>query len=278
MGLKKIWLTAIFFLLVCRGLVPEAHGWMDKAGLRERTGDVLPADLIFYDETGKIVNLRRMIDRPTMLVVVYYSCSHMCPQFLGGLAMSLGGLKLVPGRDYRVITVSFDVNDTPEIARSVKGNYVKAVNKPFPEDGWRFLTGSGDNAKRLCEALGINVMKQGHTFVHPEVLIFLAPGGRITRYMQVSRYDYGLSYPITFTDFELSRAVAEAGQGKVCTVGGTMPLYCFTHEPSQQEAFFTILKITGLATLLMVLSLFFYLRREERLRKRRIGIGRHESH
>jgi protein SCO1/2 len=273
--LKKIFFGGIIiFFLFCRGLVPDASGWMDKAGLQEKTGDVLPADLTFYDEAGKTVNLRDMIDRPTMLSVVYYSCSHMCPQFLTGLAMSLGKLELVPDRDYKVVTVSFDNNDSPEIARSIKMNYIKAINKPFPEDAWRFLTGTADNARRLCEALGIGVMKAGHGFVHPEVLIFLAPGGRITRYIQVSRYDYGLSYPITFTDFELSSSITEAAEGKLCTTGQTTPLYCFVHEPSGQQKFLAIMKMAGVAMLLMIISFFFYLRREERLRKRRIELGR----
>jgi protein SCO1/2 len=268
---------AIALLFICSGYSLAGGNWMGETGLQEKTGNVIPADLTFYDETGKKVNLRDMIDRPTMLAVVYYSCSRMCPQLLEGLAISLGRLKLVPGKDYRVLTVSFDDRDTPESARNVKKNYMKAIDRPFPEDAWRFLTGTGDDARRLCEALGISVMKSGHGFIHPEVLIFLAPGGKITRYMQVTKYDYGLSYPITFTDFELSQAVADAGQGKVCTVGGTMPLYCFAHEPSGQEAFFQIMKITGLVTLLMILSLFFYLRREERLRKRRIELGKHDG-
>ncbi len=251
---------------------------MKKAGLWEKPGNVIPPDLTFNDEQGKVVNLRDMIDRPTILTVVYYNCSRMCPQFLAGLAMSLGEMTtLVPGNDYRVLTVSFDERDTPQIAANVKRNYINAINRPFPGDAWRFLTGTVDNTRRLCEALGISVMKSGHSFVHPEVLIFLAPGGKITRYMEVSKYDYGLSYPITFTSFELSRAVAEARRGDVCRVGATVPLYCFPHEPSQQGAFFAILKITGLATLLMVVLFFFYLRDEEKLRKRRIELGRHDG-
>jgi protein SCO1/2 len=265
------------FLFVWGGHASADAGWMGKAGLKERQGNMIPPDLVFQDEMGKTVNLRDLVDRPTMLTVVYYRCARMCPQLLEGLAVSLGKLKLMAGKDYRVLTVSFDDTDTPEIARNVKRNYIKAVGKPFPGDAWRFLTGNSDNTRRLCETLGISVKRSGHGFIHPEVLIFLASGGKITRYMQVSRYDYGLSYPITFTDFELSRAVAEAGQGKVCAVGGTVPLYCFVHEPSGQEAFFTIMKITGLVTLLMILSLFFYLRREEKLRKRRIELGRHDG-
>jgi protein SCO1/2 len=277
MNTIKIIFLVIVLLLLRNVQVSADINRMDKAGLQEKPGNVIPADLTLRDETGKEVNLRNMIDRPTMLAVVYYNCAHMCPQFLEGLAISLGKLKLVPGKDYRVLTVSFDDTETPELARSVKKNYLKAIGRAFPEDAWSFLTGSGDDTKRLCDALGISVMKSGHGFIHPEVLIFLAPGGRITRYMQVSRYDYGLSYPITFADFELSQAVAEAGEGKVCTVGATVPLYCFAHEPSGQSAFFTIMKITGLVTLLMILSLFFYLRREERLRKRRIELGRHDG-
>jgi protein SCO1/2 len=275
--MKKILPIILMLLFVCSGFAFGDGSWMNKAGLQEKTGSVIPADLTLFDETGRKVNLRDMIDRPTLLTVVYYKCSYMCPQLLEGLATSLGESKLVPGRDYRVLTVSFDGRDTPEIARDAKRNYMKAIGKAFPGDAWRFLTGTDDNVKRLCEALGISVMKSGHGFIHPEVLIFLAPGGKITRYMQVSRYDYGLSYPIKFTDFELSQAVAEAGQGKECDVGGTVPLYCFAHEPSREAAFFTMMKIIGVATLLMIAGLFFFLTREEKFRKRRIDSGRNEG-
>ena len=141
-----------FFLI---GNVRAVQTGYPEAGLDEKPGGVIPLDLTFQDEEGKNVLLKELVDRPTVLMLVYYDCSHICPQMLGGLAKSLGDLQLVPGKDFRVITVSFDDTEKPVEARTQKRNYIRAINRPFPETAWRFLTGDKDNIKRLSDAVGI---------------------------------------------------------------------------------------------------------------------------
>ena len=50
----------------------------------------------------------------------------------GALATTLGGVKLEPGRDYGVVTISFDKDDTPAIAKEKKVNYIKAAGASIP--------------------------------------------------------------------------------------------------------------------------------------------------
>jgi protein SCO1/2 len=242
------------------GLAEAAH-YQDSAGLDERPGQFIPSDLTFTDEKSTTVALKSLVERPAILMLTYYTCSHICPEMLGSFAAVLKKLPLEPGKDYTLITLSFDESDTPEDARSRKVNYLKATNMPFPEDAWKFLTGDSKNIRRLSEALGIRVKRDDHGFAHPEVLVFIAPGGKITRYLPVSKYRYGAAYPITFSEIDLATGIGEASQGKVSPATKKEPLYCFLHEPEQQKRFFSILKIAGAITLGLLLSLFLALRK-----------------
>ncbi len=175
---KRTGVISLFFVLFLSSLC-YADGVRYTAGgedwLNEKLGSVIPGNIILHDETGAGVKLKDLIDKPTVLTLVYYHCSHICPQMLFGLSETLSRLELVPGRDYRVITLSFDNSDTPVDGRAQKINYIKAINKPFPQDSWKFLTGDRDNIEKVSRSVGIRYEKVMHGFIHPEVLIFLSP-------------------------------------------------------------------------------------------------------
>lgn len=242
------------------GPAPGSATASDEIGVYERLGESVPPDLTFLDETGASARLGEIVDKPTLLTVIYYKCSHICPQMLLGISELLVKSELVPGKDYKVITVSFDEKDTPEDARSLKLNYIKAMNKPFPEDAWKFLTGDAENIRKLSDAIGIRYKKVMHGFVHPEVLVFLSPQGRITRYFHVSTSSYGLGYPVMFSAVDFAGAVTDASKGLTGSGIKQTPLLCFPHEPEQQAKFFSVLRTFGAVTLILIMSLFIYLR------------------
>ena len=103
----------------------------EEMGIVEKTGQIVPADLVFYDEKGDKVKLGNLLGKPVILTLVYYSCEHICPLMLGGLSQALPRLAVAAGKDYRVITVSFDEADTPKIAQAAKKNYINAIRKDF---------------------------------------------------------------------------------------------------------------------------------------------------
>jgi protein SCO1/2 len=237
-------------LILCLLLLPSVafgHGTMATTadiGVDEKLGAVIPADIVMHDENGRVVNLRQMIDKPTIIAPVYLHCMHVCPMLLNGLAVVLGQMNLMqPGNDYRVITLSFDDRDTPAFARDKKPNYLKAVGRPFPEQDWTFLTGDETDIRRFTDSIGFTFQRDGeHDFSHPVVLVVLAPGGKVIRYL----------YGTTFLPFAVTMALTEASQGKVGSTTSRVLQYCFSYDPQKHSYVFNILKVTGTVMVLFV--------------------------
>jgi protein SCO1 len=228
-------------------------------GIEEKLGRLLPPGLVFRDENGVAVKLEGLLGKPAILTLVYYTCEHICPLMLGGLAQALPRLVKTPGRDYRLITVSFDAADTPQAAGNVKRNYIKAAGTSIAEDGWTFLVGDQENIDRLTQAVGFTYRKEVHGFNHPVALIFLSPAGKISQYLQVTKYGYGADQPINFSSFDLNMGLIHAAQGKEVTGITKAILYCFSHEPPGQSRFFSFLALLGLVTLATMAAFFIYL-------------------
>lgn len=254
----------VFFLMPAGVAAHEQLSTEEEAaagiGIEEKAGRTIPADIALYDENGSVVRFGDLLGRPVILAFVYYTCDRICPQMLEGLARVLPSLSLTPDKQYRVLTVSFDETDTPEIARSKKNDYMTAIGKPFPGEAWKFLTGNRESIDRLTAATGFRYRRDTHGFIHPVVLIILSPEGKIMKYVQVTKYAYGQAYPITFSAFDLDVALTEAAQGRAVTGVQKAVLYCFAHAPAGQEKFFGILSVVGVLTLVVMAAFFIYLK------------------
>lgn len=246
-------LAPLLLLVLAAAFPAAAHETTaDKAviALDEKLGAVIPSDITLFDENGKPVNLRAFIDKPTIIAPVYLHCSHECPLLLTGLAGALGKLEFVqPGRDYRVITLSFDEREGPAIAREKKPNYIAAVRKPFPENEWKFLTGDNANIRKFTDAVGFTFQRDGEDFSHPIAIIVLAPGGKVTRYLS----------GVTFLPFEITMAVTEAAQGRIGSPAGRVLSYCFSYDPLKKSYVFNVLKVVGTIMIVTLVSFFIFL-------------------
>lgn len=263
--MKSFLYIATLLVLLCAGngygheTLETGNDGTGEVGIEEKVGGFLPPGITFRDEKGKDISLQSLLGKPVILTLVYYTCEHICPLMLSGLSQAIPRLSLSAGKDYRVITVSFDETDTPEIARSIKRNYIKATGTAFPADGWTFLTGDRENIQRLTRSVGFRFRKEIHGFNHPVVLIFLSPDGKISKYFQVTNYQYGAESPINFSSFDLTVSLTEAAQGKAVTGLKRALLYCFAHEPPGQSKFFILISAIGFATLAAMAGFFIYL-------------------
>src|SRR3989304_3526818 len=218
-------------------------------GIDERLGQFAPLDLTFNDEDGNQVTLRQLIHTPTILTPVYLHCPNVCSLLLQNLADVLNRLPAEPDKEYRVITVSFDETEKPDLAFQKKRTYLKMIQKPFPEDAWRFLTGDQGNIRELTDAVGFHFKRVGQDFEHPVALIILAPAGKIVRYM------YGAD-PLPF---DLKMALVEASQGKIGPAISKVVRFCFSYDPKANKLVFNTLKVTGTVTLIFALSFIVFL-------------------
>ena len=126
----------------------------EEIGIVEKLGEVVPLDLYFNNEAGNRISLDEIVNKPTIIALVFLKCRSVCPLLLGGLAGALSNLQLAAGEDYSVITISFDELDTPTVALEAKKNYIAAIGGSYPEKAWRFLTGDKENIKTFTDAVG----------------------------------------------------------------------------------------------------------------------------
>ena len=96
-----------------------------------------------------------------------------------------------PGKDFEIVTVSFDPRDTPATAAAKKAGYLERYKRPGADAGWHFLTGDQPSIERADAAppasatSGTTDTKQ---FAHPTGIIVLTPDGRLARYL------FGIEY------------------------------------------------------------------------------------
>jgi protein SCO1/2 len=220
-------------------------------GVDEHLGQSVPADIVLYDEEGQAVKLGDLLGKPTVLTLVYYRCPGICSPMLSSLLEVLEQTDLKGAEEFRVLTVSFDPSETPDLARQKKDNYFRGFNQPFPREGWRFLTGTPESTARLTEAVGFRYKRQGKEFVHPGVLVILSPDGKITRYLN---YDGVRFLPL---DFKLS--LIEAADGKIGPTINRVLRFCFSYDPEGKTYVFNLLQVTGVLTMLFVFSFVAWL-------------------
>jgi protein SCO1/2 len=231
-----------------RGHVDQP-GELKGIGIYEKLGGYVPLDLTFNDENGHKVSLKELIHKPTILAFVYLHCPNVCSLLLQNLAEVLDNLPAEPGKDYFVLAASFDETEKPALALEKKETYIKMIQRPFPEDTWRFLTGDEENIQKLTDAIGFHFRRVKDDFEHPVLLVILAPDGKIVRYM------YGAD-PLPF---DLKIALIEASQGRIGPTIAKVVRFCFSYDPKANRLVFNMLRVTGTVTLIFALSFVLFL-------------------
>jgi protein SCO1/2 len=230
-------------------------------GINEQLGSKIPLDITFRDEAGKPVRLAELINGPTLILPVYFSCTNVCYNLQWGLAQVLPKIKSKPGDEYRVISISFDEHDSPELASKFKRVYLRSMHAPFPEEGWRFLTGDAENIQRLTKSVGYSFQRRGQDFLHPVASLIVARDGMIVRYL----------YGATFLPKDLALALIEARDGTSGTTIRKMMEYCFTFDPRQKTYVFNLLRVSATAVILCTGGFLVFLILSGRKRKQPVS-------
>jgi len=248
--------VSIFLLAAPPGRAQETAGLGDVAEFEEHLGGIIPADLVFTDENGHDVRLGDILDKPTILSMVYYDCPGICTPLLNEVADVLGKSSLDPAKQpFQLLTVSFEPHDTYEMAAAKRANYLKLVGRDLPPETWRFFTGDQANIDRLTEAVGFRYKRAGQEYTHPGGIMMIAPGGKITRYL----------YGTQFLPFDFQMGVYEAAQGKVTPTTARLLNFCFSYDPEGRTYVFNLARVIGsvmlISVIFFVIFLFFSTRR-----------------
>jgi protein SCO1/2 len=280
-------LTAISLMLACggamahtqaaprmqpgEGVMNQKSSILDRVGIDQRLNQQVPLDLTFTDESGKAVQLRQYFGtKPVILSLVYYKCPMLCSQVLSGMAGMLNGIvRFNAGRDFEVVTVSFDPNETPQDAAKAKKNYASRYRRAGAAEGWHFLTGRKDQIDALTSAVGFRYTwdPKGQQFAHASGIMLLTPDGRLAQYY------YGIEY----FPRDVQLGLIEASQGKIGNLADQIKLYCFHYDPAQGRygaAIFNILRLSAVATIVLLGGFMIVMFRRDMLAARRERLGR----
>jgi protein SCO1 len=210
-------------------------------GIDEKLGQTVPLDLMLIDEQGNRVSLKSLLDKPTLLTLNYFRCAGLCTPQLNGVAELLQRTDQIPGKDFQVLTVSFDPRDNAELATRKKDNYFKQLGPAMAKDAWHFMTGDPLSTKRLADSVGFRFAKHGDDYVHAGAIMVLSPEGKVTRYL----------YGVTYLPFDVKMAVAEATQGRTGPTIARFLKFCYSYDPSGRRYFLDITRVSAAFTILL---------------------------
>jgi protein SCO1/2 len=226
---------------------------LKNVGIQQNLNQEIPANLAFTDDLGRSLHLGDYFGkRPLILNLVYYNCPMLCGEVLSGLEHSLSMMQFDVGKEFDVITVSFDPSETPEMAAKKKSEFLRRYKRAGAEQGWHFLVGKPDAIDALTKAAGFQYQYDAKTkqFAHATAILVLTPEGRIAQYY------YGVEYPPK----DLRLGLVEAGKGKIGNIVDQLLLYCYHYDPEQGKYSATILRVlrlAGVATMLCIGTLIF---------------------
>ncbi len=222
---------------------------LERVGVEEKLDAALPLAATFKDEAGRDVTLGSYFQprRPVILTLNYYRCPMLCTLELNGLVNAMTRLRFQPGRDYEVVTVSFDPREMPALAAAKKASYIGLIGKPEAAAGWHFLTGSRESIEALTKAAGFSVEYDAKIdqYGHAAVVMLATPDGRIGRYL------YGVEFPPD----TLQLALLEAGKGKIGSTWERFILYCYHYDAEAGRyapAAMAIMRAGGALTVLIL--------------------------
>lgn len=260
-------LAALLLAAVCLPLPAAAHTEADallpEVGVDEKPGGRVPLDLAFTDVSGKRVRLSDSFSggAPVLLTLNYFACPMLCPltfRSLTGTVRAMGGLSL--DRDFRIVTVSIDPEEVPDLARAKsRETHAMLPGLKAPDDRWPFLMGNAPEIDALTRAVGMRYTRLGkNDFAHPTVAIVLTPDGRVSRYF----------YELDIRPQDLRLALIEAAGGKIGNpVLNRVLLYCFHYDPVGRKYALVaanVMKAGGAAVLALLSVLLLFLWRRER--------------
>jgi protein SCO1 len=197
---------------------------LNKISVVEKLGDYIPLDVLLINEVGDSVSLKKYFnsDVPVLFTFAYYECPMLCSQVLSSISTSVKNLDWESQNRFKVVTVSIDPGETPELALKKKKFYLSEITDPEIKSNWTFFTTTQNIIDTLTNALGFEYyyVEERDEYAHPAVAFVLSPDGKISRYL------YGLNYEPK----DLKFALLEASEGKVGSTIERLLLYCYHYD------------------------------------------------
>lgn len=186
-------------------------------------GNAIDPGTELIDQNGRTFRWGDLAGKPTLLVLSYFTCDGSCSIINANLRDLLNReARLNPGRDFNLLTVSFDHRDTLESTGAFRKHLQLAGDLA---SAWTFATFKNDaDLKAQTEKIGFKFFwsPQDGVFLHPGAYLFFTPDGRLARVLYQQDIDA--------TDVELAVLDARDGQFRPSEVINYALSLCYSYN------------------------------------------------
>jgi protein SCO1 len=176
-----------------------------------------------------------------VLAFVYFDCPGLCSPLQDGISKVIEASDLTLGKEYQVITISFNFHDTPEKAIQKKANFTTKIGAEKAKS-WYYLTGDSATVIKILNSVGYKIKLAGLDYIHPSAIVMISPKGKITRYL----------YGLTFLPFDLKMSVIESQKGLSRPTINKVLEFCYAYEPEGKRYTLEVTKLTGIFILIII--------------------------
>src|SRR5262249_43586174 len=159
---------------------------------------------------------------PVVLVLAYYRCPKLCNVVLTSLLTAFREMSFTVGKEFNVVTVSFDPREQPDLAAAKKKSFLDKYGREGAEGGWHFLTGEKPQIDALADAVGFRYryVEKEDQYAHAAGIMVLTPQGRVSRYF----------YKMPFSPRDLRLGLVEASENKIGSPADQILLLCLHYD------------------------------------------------
>lgn len=248
----------LFFFSLAFAGVPTAADKISDVGLTTVLGSQVSIDTKVFSGDGEEKTVKDFIipGKPLILMPVYYRCPGLCGITLqSGIAL-VNDIKAELGKDYSILTFSFNATEPPELAKGKAETIISKVNnEDAARKGWHFVTAPQESIDKLLSEIGFKMTKEGEDFAHASAIFVLTPEGNISQYFS------GVMFP----PWDVKLSLVDASDGKVGSLLHQAVLYCFKFDPLTGKytlAAWRTMQVGGVITLILMALGFVVLRRK----------------
>jgi protein SCO1 len=220
-----------------------------QVGFEEKQGQYADLNVKLVNEAGDTVLLKDIIKKPTILNLVYFQCAGTCSPLMWGISKFIDGVDLNLGKDYEVLTISFDPTERIKLGINKKASYISTMNKKEDAKNWLFFVSDSINLARLTQSVGFRYQKVNDQFVHPTGLIALAADGKIIRYLR----------GIDFLPFDIKITMIEAAKGKIGPSINRLLAVCYGYDSKGNQFVFNVTRVSAVVISFILIVIFIFL-------------------
>jgi protein SCO1 len=220
-----------------------------QVGFEEKQGQFADLSTKLVNESGDTVILKDILTKPTILNMVYFECPGTCSPLMWGISKFIDAVDLQLGKDYNVITISFDPTERIDLGIKKKASYLSTMKNKESAKNWQFFVSDSINIAKLTQSVGFKYEKINGQFVHPTGLIALGADGKIIRYLR----------GIDFMPFDIKITMVEAAKGKIGPSINRLLAICYGYDSKGNQFVFNVTRVSAIVIFFMVILIFIVL-------------------